>query len=88
MTRGGFVLTAESAGSIVAVGAEYGFVIVAAEHMLSEVQKETVRPTRLVEPPALAHVEIHTTTEHLAASADTPVPLPRSGTEASGSPVK
>jgi hypothetical protein len=38
MTRGGFVCIAEAAGSIVAVGAEYGFVIVVTEHMLSEVQ--------------------------------------------------
>jgi hypothetical protein len=33
MTRGGFVCTGEGAGSGVAVGAEYGFVIVAAENI-------------------------------------------------------
>jgi len=48
MTRGGFVCTAEAAGSIVAVGAEFGIVIVAAEHMLSGVQQEAVRPTPLM----------------------------------------
>ena len=45
MTRGGFVFTAEAAGSIVAVDAEFGFVIAAAEHMLSGAQLEAVRPT-------------------------------------------
>jgi hypothetical protein len=39
MTRGGFVCTAEAAGSIATVGAEFGIVIVAAEHMLSGVQQ-------------------------------------------------
>jgi hypothetical protein len=45
MTRGGFVCTAEAAGSIVAVGAEFRIVILATEHMLSEAQQEAVRQT-------------------------------------------